>query len=85
MTLLELLTVAKGVTFKPPVGKSYDQYNYDEIIHVAMSESLKNDLIIFGVIQACQKYSMIKHILKAALKEYIRLYGDGCAIPGKHT
>lgn len=83
MTLLELIEIAKGVTFVPPPDKSVDQYDYDTVQYFALSETLKHHVLIYAAILACEKHSIMKILLKNMLKDYIVTYGGVHMLPSR--
>lgn len=82
MTLLECISIAKTLQYVPP-AKPFDQFTFDEICFAALNEILKNEIVVYCAILTCQKYSIMKPMLKATLKDYIKEYGNENMIPGK--
>jgi len=82
MTFAECLEVAKTLEYNEPL-KEASAYTYEDLCYAALSQVLKNDIILCCAVLSCQKIPLLKPIFKSTLKEYIRRYGGESMVPGK--
>jgi len=73
MGLLELIKTAQECKYIQP-NKPFQQLTDDEIVYHGLSDTLKNEIQVYGAIITCRKYSLLKIIVKNILKDYIKLY-----------